>query len=134
MHIEKNMCDSVLGTLLSIEGKSKDTDKARLDFADMNIRKELHLYKVGNKWKKPHASYTLSRGERKKFCQFIKSVQFPDGFASNLAKNVSETEDKISGLKSHDSHVLFQRLLPAGIRPYLKKEIQEIITELCFFF
>ena len=81
MHIEKNVCDSVLGTLLSIEGKSKDTEKARLDLLDMNIRKELHLYKVGNKWKKPHASYTLSVDERRKFCQFIKSVKFPDGFA-----------------------------------------------------
>ena len=101
------MCDSVLRTLLSIDGKSKDTDKARLDLTDMNIRRKLHLYKVGNKWKKPHASYTLSIGERKKFCQFIKSVRFPDGFASNLAKNVNETEDKISDVKSHDCHVLF---------------------------
>ena len=30
MHIEKNVCDNVLGTLLNLEGKSKDTDKASL--------------------------------------------------------------------------------------------------------
>ena len=134
MHIEKNVCDSVLGTLLSIEGKSKDTEKARLDLSDMNIRPELHLYKVGNKWKKPQASYTLSVDERRKFCRFIRSVRFPDGFASNLAKKVSEVDGKISGLKSHDCHVLFQRLLPVGIRPYLKKEVRETIIELCNFF
>lgn len=45
--------------LLSIARKSKDIEKVILDLLDMNIRKELHLYKVGNKWKKPHASYTL---------------------------------------------------------------------------
>ncbi|XP_060959175.1 uncharacterized protein LOC133030449 [Cannabis sativa] len=134
MHIEKNVCDSVLGTLLSIDGKSKDRDKARLDLLDMNIRKELHLYKVGNKWKKPRAPYTLSVDDRHKFCQFIKSVRFPDGFAANLSKNVNEKEDRISGLKSHDCHILFQRLLSAGIRPYLKKEIREAITEFCNFF
>ncbi|XP_062102062.1 uncharacterized protein LOC133810687 [Humulus lupulus] len=31
MHIEKNICDSVVGTIFSIDGKSKDTEKARLD-------------------------------------------------------------------------------------------------------
>ena len=25
MHIEKNICDSIIGTLLNIEGKTKDT-------------------------------------------------------------------------------------------------------------
>ena len=31
MHIEKNVCDNLLGTLRNIEGKSKDNFKARLD-------------------------------------------------------------------------------------------------------
>lgn len=64
IHIKNNVCDSVLGTMLSIEGESKDIEKARLDLLDMNICKELDLYKVGNKWKKPNASYTLSVDER----------------------------------------------------------------------
>ncbi|XP_073152210.1 uncharacterized protein [Henckelia pumila] len=134
MHIEKNVCDSILGTLLNIEGKSKDTEKARLDLQDMGIRKELHLYKDGNKWKKPPATYTLSTEEKRLFCQFIKSVKFPDGFAANLSKNVNEATCKILGFKSHDCHVLLQRLLPARIRPFLKKEVRETIIELCNFF
>ncbi|KAI3465172.1 hypothetical protein Pfo_021835 [Paulownia fortunei] len=31
MHIEKNICDALVGTLLSIDGKSKDTIKTQLD-------------------------------------------------------------------------------------------------------
>ena len=31
MHIEKNICDNILGTLLGMEGKSKDGEKARLN-------------------------------------------------------------------------------------------------------
>ena len=30
MHIEKNICEALLGTLLEIAGKTKDTEKARL--------------------------------------------------------------------------------------------------------
>jgi hypothetical protein len=40
MHIEKNICDSILGTLLEMDGKSKDGMKARLDLQDLKIRKD----------------------------------------------------------------------------------------------
>ena len=42
MHIEKNVCDNVLWTLLNIEGKGKDNLKSRLDLVDIGIRKALH--------------------------------------------------------------------------------------------
>ena len=38
------------------------------------------------------------------------------------------------GLKTHDSHILLQRLLPIGIRAYLKKNVSTAIVELCKFF
>lgn len=44
MHAEMNVCDNIIGTLLNIEVKTKDTNKARLDLLDMNIREELHLH------------------------------------------------------------------------------------------
>ena len=31
MHIRKNVCDSLLGTILDIAGKKKDTDKSCID-------------------------------------------------------------------------------------------------------
>ncbi|XP_012832641.1 PREDICTED: uncharacterized protein LOC105953517 [Erythranthe guttata] len=46
MHIEKNICDNVMGTILDIDGKTKDTEKARLDLEDMGVRSELHLKPV----------------------------------------------------------------------------------------
>ncbi|XP_060974099.1 uncharacterized protein LOC133039266 [Cannabis sativa] len=124
-----------VGTLLSIDGKLKDIDKARMDLQDLQIRRELLLYEDRNgKWKTPPASYTLSVQERIEFADFIKSVRFPDGFPANLDKNVNLDTGKISGLKSHDCHVLLQRLLPAGIRKFLKKEIRDTIIELCVYF
>ena len=35
MHIEKNVCDSIVGTLLNISGKTKDEIKAIKDMDDM---------------------------------------------------------------------------------------------------
>ncbi|KAL0559454.1 hypothetical protein IC582_004065 [Cucumis melo] len=134
MHIEKNVCDNLIGTLLNIEGKTKDTTNARLDLQDLKIRKDLHLVEVGNRLVKPHASYTLTTSERVEFCKFLKSVKFSDGFVSNILRCVHEREGKISGLKMHDCHVLLHRLLPIGIRAFLPKNVYTAITELCNFF
>ncbi|XP_028116787.1 uncharacterized protein LOC114314502 [Camellia sinensis] len=51
MHIEKNVCDNVLWTILNVDGKGKDNLNTRRDLQDMGIRKALHPQKrVGNKW------------------------------------------------------------------------------------
>ncbi|KAL0325547.1 UNVERIFIED_CONTAM: hypothetical protein Sradi_5124000 [Sesamum radiatum] len=55
----------------------------------------------------------------------IEQVQF-DGFASNISRCVKEKELTISGLKSHDCHVLLQRLLPLATRGYLHKEVKRV--------
>ena len=134
MHVEKNVCENVVNTLLNIVGKTKDTEKARLDLADMKIRNELHLQLKGNKLLKPHACYTLTLEERREFCKFLKSVKFPNGYAANISRNVNISDGKISGLKSHDCHVLHQRLLPVGIRPYLNKDVCDVLVALSGFF
>ncbi|XP_059650446.1 uncharacterized protein LOC132296251 [Cornus florida] len=134
MHIEKNICDSVLGTLLDIEGKTKDTFKSRLDLEAMGIRKELHLRRNGEKFEMPQARYTLSKNNKRQLCEWLKSVKFPDGYASNISRCVNVNNCKISGLKSHDSHVLLQRLLPIAIRGFLNSDICNTIAELGLFF
>ena len=134
MHIEKNVCDSLLGTLLGDPHKSKDTDNARRDLAKLGIRHELHLFEDGNKLMKQATDYTFSDANRRKFCRFVRSVKFPDGFASNLSKNVAQNDSRLLGLKSHDCHVIMQRLLPVGCRSLVSKNIWSTIVELCTFF
>ena len=82
----------------------------------------------------PPASYTLSKEERKEFCQFLKTVRFPDGYASNISRYANVEESKVSGLKSHDNHVLLQRILPTAIRKYASKELFHALDELGYFF
>ena len=50
MHIEKNICESILGTVMNIPRKTKDNLKSRLDLVEMGIRKCLHPTKVGDKY------------------------------------------------------------------------------------
>ncbi|KAL3654822.1 hypothetical protein CASFOL_000608 [Castilleja foliolosa] len=135
MHTENDICESILGTLMNVEGKTKDTVKARLDLEDMKIRKKLHLIKKNNdKYVMPAASYVVTKKERQDFCEFIRSVKFPDGYASNISRCVTKTDQKLSGMKSHDCHVILQRILPPGIRGSLTKEVREVLTELGQFF
>ncbi|KAM6554839.1 hypothetical protein CsatB_015601 [Cannabis sativa] len=84
MHVEKNVCDSLLGTILDND-KSKDTTNARHDLKKMGIRESLWIYEDGNgRLMKLHAPYVLTREKRQLFCQFVKGIKFPDGFCSNL--------------------------------------------------
>jgi hypothetical protein len=43
MHVEKNVCESLLGTLLNTDGKTRDYGHARADLKKMIIRPELWL-------------------------------------------------------------------------------------------
>ena len=38
MHMENNINESTYGTLLGIEGRNKDTNKAQIDLLNMNFR------------------------------------------------------------------------------------------------
>ncbi|KAK9267622.1 hypothetical protein L1049_010053 [Liquidambar formosana] len=134
IHIEKNICDNVLGTLMSIDGKTKDTVKAHIDLEAMGIRKELHLRRHGTKYEVPPACYTLSANERKGLYEWLKSVKFLHGYASNITRCVNATDGKISGMKSHDCHVFLQQLLLITVRGYLRKDVSTALVELSFFF
>ena len=134
MHVEKNVCDSLLGTFLDND-KSKDTTNARHDLKNMGVRASLWIYEDDSgRLMKPHAPYVLTSAQKQQFCQFVKGVKFPDGFCSNLKKKVSDNNMNIIGLKSHDCHVIMQRLLSIGVRKFFSKSISNTITEFCNFF
>ncbi|WMV40449.1 hypothetical protein MTR67_033834 [Solanum verrucosum] len=134
MHIEKNICDNILGTILNIKGKTKDTLSSRLDLQELKIMKELHPKRNGEKYDLPTACFTLSPEEKHKFLSFLKDLKVPDGFSSNISHCINMKDHKISGLKSHDCHVLLQHLIPLAIRSMLCIEVREPLIELSLFF
>ncbi|XP_058733075.1 uncharacterized protein LOC131604664 [Vicia villosa] len=134
MHIEKNVFESVIGTLLNVPGKSKDNINARLDLQSMGLRKELKPVKKGSRTYLPPAAHTLSRKEKIILCKFLHGVKVPEGYSSNIKSLVSMKDLKLKGLKSHDCHVLMENFLPIGIRSILPEKVRCTITKLCFFF
>ena len=134
MHVEKNVCDSLIGTLLIIKGKTKDGFKCRQDLVDMGIRQVLHPISKGNRTYLPPACYTMSTAEKRSFCECLRNIKVPQGYSSNIKSLVSVNELKLVGLKSHDCHVLMQQLLPVAIRGTLPEKVRVAISRLCFIF
>ena len=136
MHIEKNVCDSLVGTLFDIPGKTKD---------NLNVRKDMLLDKVrpklwpeysddGKKAYLPRACYAFSKEEKRIFCECLYGIKVPTGYSSNVQRLVSMDDKRLIGMKSHDCHMMMQVFLPIAIRGLLSKHVRHAILKLCLFF
>ena len=135
MHINKNVMDNILGTMLNLKDWTKDNYKARLDLVDMGIRSELHLQRKGDdKYTIPSACFHMTPAEKDGFLQVLRDVRVPDGYASNISHRVNLKERKIFGLKSHDNHILMQQLLPIALRGSLPSHVTRPLIKLACFF
>ena len=67
MHVEKNVCENLVGTILDILRKSKDGLSARMDLEEMGIRMELAPQKDGEKTYLHAACYNLPKEEKTNF-------------------------------------------------------------------
>jgi hypothetical protein len=131
MHIEKNVCDNVIFTLLNETGKSKDHRGAREDLREKGIRPEL--------WPDENGSYlpalfTLTNENKSIFLRILKNIVVPDGYSSNISRCIDLKQRKIGGLKSHDSHILMEQLLPLAMRKTLPPQVSAVLIDLCSFF
>ncbi|XP_076916834.1 uncharacterized protein LOC143576683 [Bidens hawaiensis] len=134
MHIEKNVFENLFQTIMDTK-KTKDNIKARLDLKEICNGPSLHTWEGdNNKHKKPKASYTLTKDQVNEVCKWLKTVKFPDGYASNIGSCVNVKQCTFYSFKSHDGHVFMQRLLPIILSGMLPKQIFEPIIELCTFF
>ena len=136
MHIEKNVCDNIVGTLIGQEGKSKDNYNSRLDLVSMGIRSILHPKTRPNSSTKylPQASYQMSVAEKNAFLRILKEMRTPDEYSSNISRCVQLKERKLVGLKSYDCHLLMQEFIPIAVRWCLPEKVCFVLIELCNFF
>jgi hypothetical protein len=132
MHLKKNVCGSILGTLMNTKGKSKDHENARKDMADMDIRPELRPEAPGGKL--PLSAINLSREEKQELCDFFRSVKVPSGYSGDIRKLVHPKENKMLPMKAHDCDVMLTTMIAVGIRDILPEKVRMTIMSLCFFF
>lgn len=113
MHCEKNLAENIIKTLFG----EKDGPKVRLDMQNRNIRRHLWLRRVrgqDNRAFLPDADYVLSKESKLAFLNALKSIKMPTHYCSTLHSKISKC--KLSGLKSHDYHVLLQEIMPVCMR------------------
>jgi hypothetical protein len=53
--------------------------------------------------------------------KWLKNLKFSDGYAAGFRRSVNLKADKFSRLKSHDYHIIMERLLPVMFRGFVKK-------------
>ena len=80
------------------------------------------------------ALFTLTSANKYQFLNTLKNITVPDGYSSNISKCIDLRQRKIGGLKSHDSHVLIEQLLPLAMRRTLPMQLSAILIELCSIF
>jgi hypothetical protein len=120
MHVEKNVCESLLGTLLIMDGKTRDHGHARADLKKMRIRPELWFDGSVKETELLTSCTTLSKHE-KEFCGFLKNVKVPSSYSTNISRLISFPDVKVApDMKSYDYHVLLMQMIA--------------VRNFCFFF
>ncbi|GJU52437.1 hypothetical protein Tco_1226151 [Tanacetum coccineum] len=75
MYVEKNVAESLVGTLLNVLGKTKDGVNARLDLAELGVKPELFAMQEEDKTTLPPAGYTLTNAEKDIFCETLYNIR-----------------------------------------------------------
>ena len=113
MHCEKNLAENILRTTFG----EKDNPSVRADMAARGIRPQLHIQPCGpnrDRFYMPDAPYVLSPADKAKVLAILKQLRTPTNYVVALHTKISK--GKLSGLKSHDYHVLMQQVLPLCFR------------------
>ena len=80
MHVENNICDSILAILLNLPSTKKDGIKSRKDFVQLGIRPELHPQeREDEKLYLQPASYNLTTKETRAICKCLRGMRVPMG-------------------------------------------------------
>jgi hypothetical protein len=136
MHTKKNIVETLWAIIIDIPDKTKDNVKARVDLAMLCDRpkQEMKPPRSGKTWTKPKAEFVLTKPQRREVLEWIQTLMFPDGYATNLRKGVNLSTMRVKGMKSHDFHIWIERLLPMMVRGYVPEHIWLVLAELSYFF
>jgi hypothetical protein len=131
MHCEKNISENILKTAFG----EKDSLSVRADMQARGIRAHLHLEPTGpnrDRFYMPDAPYVLSGTDQAKVLRVLKNLRTPTNYVASLHTKISK--GKLSGLKSHDYHILMQQILPLCFRKVANKAMAGAVIRLSRIF
>jgi hypothetical protein len=119
MHQECNVAESIIRMCFDVTNFWKDNMNARKDLAALSNHPSL-VAKTNRKGNltRPQTPYYLKSVERKDILTWLKKLNFPDHYASNIKGVVNVSSGKVNGLKSHDYHIIIERLMLVIFRGY----------------
>jgi hypothetical protein len=131
IHQQRNMGESIISTCMDFLGKIKDNMKAQIDLVELYNCPSLELKVNGCK---PHTSLCLKPQQRKEVMRWMKGLKFPDGYIADLRRSMNMMIEKLIGLKSHDYHIIIERLMTIMFQDYLNDAVRMLLTELSYFY
>ncbi|GJV64123.1 reverse transcriptase domain-containing protein [Tanacetum coccineum] len=92
---EKNVVESLVGTLLNVSRKTKDGVNARLDQVELGVKLELFAMQEEDKTTLPLVGYTLTNAEKYIFCEMLYNIKNTDELVPYIERNkqVLKTEN-----------------------------------------
>ncbi|KAL0444237.1 UNVERIFIED_CONTAM: hypothetical protein Slati_2146400 [Sesamum latifolium] len=94
----------MFNTVMDIKGKTKDNLNAQKDLKIICNQSELELDERRPN-AMPKAVYILTKEQKRRICEWIHGLKFPDGYASNITCCADMTELRMHGMKSHNCHI-----------------------------
>jgi hypothetical protein len=118
MHQERNVGESILSTCMNQGDKTKDNIKARKDLAKLCNRPTQELEENGKK-----STCSITQTEERSNGMVTKFEIPRYGYAAGFRRAVNLKTKKLTRLKSHDYHIMMERLIPIMLRGYFKVSI-----------
>ncbi|KAL2247180.1 UNVERIFIED_CONTAM: hypothetical protein Sindi_2570300 [Sesamum indicum] len=133
MHIGKNVFDNIFNTVMDIKEKTKDNLNTWKDIKIICNQLELE---VDNRRPNmmPKSVYTLTKEQKRRLCEWISHLKFPNGYASNLAHCIDMKQLRLHVMKSHDCHALMQKSILIAFREILPKPMWSALTDVSLLF
>jgi hypothetical protein len=78
--------------------------------------------------------YCLKPVERKEILRWLKKLKFSNRYTSNIKRAINVSIDKQNRLKSHDYHIIIERLMPVMFCGYFDANLWKILAELSYFY
>jgi hypothetical protein len=64
----------------------------------------------------------------------MKGLKFPNGYAAGLRQSMNMAIGKLVGLKSHNYHIIMERLPSVMFQGYFDDVVWTVLAELSYFY
>jgi hypothetical protein len=120
---------------LDVTSFTKDNLNVRKDLVALCDRPSLEVKpNTRGKLSRPKALYYLKPTERKEVLTWLKTLKIPDRYAANIKRVVNVSTSKLNGMKSHNSYIFMERLMPVMVNGYFKENLRKMFAELSYFY